>query len=169
MIGGASAKKSNCCQRGLAAPVDLPSRSTQQIRASAASGRTCPPGIGWSAFVVGNSEITRFSALFQGGRPTGNLATNRPAVLNPNSLVQPRTDREPIATTASGANSGKGQNTAPSTLHHSTQAGGLRSAVHCPMRTITNSAGFTGATPTTHTNCPLSRSFCVIVVRSHRT
>ena len=37
------------------------------------------------------------------------------------------------------------------------------------MRTITNSAGFTGATPTTQISRPLSMSVCVIVVRSHLT
>src|ERR1051326_873063 len=43
------------------------------------------------------------------------------------------------------------------------------SAVHCPMRKMTNSAGRKGATPIRQTSRPLSRSFCVIVERSQRT
>ena len=43
----------------------------------------------------------------------------------------------------------------------------LRSAVHWPMRKMTNSAGRSGATPIRQTSRPLSRSFCVIVERSH--
>jgi hypothetical protein len=41
--------------------------------------------------------------------------------------------------------------------------------VQIPIRKMTNSAGRTGATPTTHTRRPLSRSSCVMVVRSQRT
>src|SRR5262249_41114219 len=43
------------------------------------------------------------------------------------------------------------------------------SAVFCPIRKITNSAGLSGATPIRQTMRPLSRSFCVMVVRSQRT
>ena len=42
-------------------------------------------------------------------------------------------------------------------------------AVQSPMRIMTNSAGLTGATPTTTINLPLSMSVCVIVVQSHLT
>src|SRR6185312_1521065 len=45
----------------------------------------------------------------------------------------------------------------------------LRSAVHWPMRKMTNSAGRSGATPTRQTSRPLSRSFCDMVERSHLT
>ena len=43
------------------------------------------------------------------------------------------------------------------------------SAVFWPMRKMTNSAGFSGATPIRQISRPLSRSFCVIVLRSQRT
>ena len=42
-------------------------------------------------------------------------------------------------------------------------------AVHWPMRKMTNSAGRSGATPMRQMSRPLSRSFCVIVERSHFT
>ncbi len=47
-----------------------------------------------------------------------------------------------------------------------------QAAPHCiqmPIRMITNSAGFTGATPITQINRPLSMSSCVIVSRPHLT
>ena len=43
------------------------------------------------------------------------------------------------------------------------------SAVHWPMRKMTNSAGLVGATPIRQISRPLSRSFWVMVVRSQRT
>src|SRR3989442_8483085 len=43
------------------------------------------------------------------------------------------------------------------------------SAVHWPIRKITYSAGRSAATPIRQTRRPLSRSFCVIVERSHLT
>ena len=47
--------------------------------------------------------------------------------------------------------------------------GGLASAVHWPMRKMTNSAGWMGAMPMMQMSRPLSRSFWVMVVRSHFT
>src|SRR6185436_18342769 len=43
------------------------------------------------------------------------------------------------------------------------------SAVFWPMRKMTNSAGLTTATPIRQISRPLSRSFCVMVLRSHLT
>src|SRR5213594_1715768 len=59
--------------------------------------------------------------------------------------------------------------TLPLLGHRSLLVHTLRSAVHWPMRKITNSAGRNAATPMRHTRRPLSRSFWDIVERSHFT